>query len=744
MNKKLKAIVLLQLLALSVPLCAEVKDTVLTFDRSLLQMETVNGLDGNRYLRMAYPGLSFNRKVGEPELPYLYFTLNIPSNASNVVLSTSIGTSHFVQIYDRIYPVQWQRLTSASSRTPGFAECNSAIYGCSDGFPNQIANVADISGFNDFEKYVRVALCPIRYYPADDKYEFFDKVAVSVAYETPVAKKSIVVHDGHCPSSLPLYEYCIITSRSLANSFNRMKGWIKQKGMDVGIVCVEDIVSDVAIKGDTVSGLYDDAGKIRQYLQYGYKYGGTRYVLFGGDDTIVPIRYGTGEYDPWDDDPSQHVPSDFYFAELNSNWNVDGDSLLGERHKNMDYKAELSVGRILCSNNQEVFNYTEKLLRYEVDPGRGDYSYLSKLFLSQSSGLQEMDEAHLVANEIVDLFPDTTIVSEVSGTPSYPNGRNLVDEMKKHYGYVTWLNHGLPPFFIASENRRDEESLNAVTSLDVFDTEGVVLETGNGLDCLDNRDYPMIAYSVACYLASFDKHKSNRYGDYLNFARSFTTGKGYGGPAMIGNSRVGYEAYSYLVQQCFNRYMRCHRIGESINLAKLYNTDDYGRHQHALTINVIGCPDLNIWTVVPMTQHVALTYESDGVTIRSLGCSDSVRISVCSLAKDEKPYVVSGYLGDGMKTIRGAENSMLTLIGRNCLPCFLPLKLQNANVSGENHLQTANVWVGSNVREGETGPVFFKLGSHTKIESSGNVVFTKDVTIEKGAQIAIKQTDIER
>lgn len=755
-KKKICVILLATLLHCLLPASAmaQRKDTTLIFTREQLSTRTVTGEDGNQYTRLEYQGLTPRREACSPELPYRHITLPIPVNARNVTLQVSTGGASSLELREKVYPIQWPRITTIPSRPPGFAACSPSVYGSADGFPVETAYITDVSGSTDTEKRVGIAVCPLKYFPLQDKCDFYGEIQISVSYELAPTRKLSPLAAETCPTELPLYEYCIITSRSLAQSFSRLKGWIRQKGMDAGIVCLEDILSDPAIEGDTVSALYDDAGKIRQYLQYGYKYGGTRYVLFGGNDSIVPVRYGTAGFNNWDYDCNLgKLPTDFYFAELNSNWNADGDTLLGEWHSYtyMDYKAELSVGRILCTTPQEIANYTDKLLLYETNPGRGDHSYLRKAFFSQTDGMQKLGEAHKVARDITDIFPDTTIVSEFPSwnddNPTAPTGNDIISEMNKHYGYVSWFCHGFPAY-IATTTMGDNASdtaLNAVTSLDNFHYHLIKrIEIRNGLDCLKNKDYPMIAYSIACNIASFDNFKQNRYGNFLTFARSFTTGKDYGGPALIGNTRVGYEDSSYLVQKLFNSYMRSYGIGKSLNMAKLYNNQGNEKHHHAFTVNVVGCPDLNVWTALPERQDATIAYGQDAVTINPITYSDSTYICLYPLDKNRKAYTLPGNFGNGANTIQGAENCMITLKGRNCLPAFLPLALQNTNVSGDNYIQAADVKAGSDVRNGEQGSVTFEAGSVTEMETTGQVAFTRNVTVQKGAQLVIKQSNIRK
>lgn len=75
------------------------------------------------------------------------------------------------------------------------------------------------------------------------------------------------------------------------------------------------------------------------------------------------------------------------------------------------------------------------------------------------------------------------------------------------------------------------------------------------------------------------------------------------------------------------------------------------------------------------------------------------------------------------------------------------LKLQSAIVSGCNCIQTSGVKVGSDIsdiRKGSQGDVVFESGSYTVMEKTGKVMLTKNVVVEKGAQLVIKPSTIRK
>ena len=167
------------------------------------------------------------------------------------------------------------------------------------------------------------------------------------------------------------YQFVIVTTNTLKPYFNDFVDWKRKKGFNIGVVTTDDIF--INYSGDLISGIYDDAGKIRQYLYDGWN-GGTMFALLAGDYNTVPIRKGnTSNNEPGE---VAAVPADLYFADFNGDWDVDGDVYYGEKDEdNVDYYNEIYISRLLCNNNDasKISNWVKKVLLYEKNPGNGDY-----------------------------------------------------------------------------------------------------------------------------------------------------------------------------------------------------------------------------------------------------------------------------------------------------------------------------------------------------------------------------------
>lgn len=115
-------------------------------------------------------------------------------------------------------------------------------------------------------------------------------------------------------------------------------------------------------EGDFGGGTGDTAAEnIRSWLQANYQSENIEYVLFIGSPhpstSSVPMKMLWPRYD---NDTYREAPSDYYYADLTGNWDLDGDGNYGERYGDwgtggIDRYYEVIVGRI------PHYGYTEEI-----------------------------------------------------------------------------------------------------------------------------------------------------------------------------------------------------------------------------------------------------------------------------------------------------------------------------------------------------------------------------------------------
>mgnify|MGYP000408302060 CR=1 FL=1 len=174
------------------------------------------------------------------------------------------------------------------------------------------------------------------------------------------------------PEGVP-FEYLIITTDALAASWTPMAAWKTRSGTPAAIQTVEWIYENYP------QGI-DAPEKIRLFLRDAYDYWGARWVLMGGDPSIVPIRYAHS----WAFNPRSggtDVSCDYYYACLDGDWNANGNAAFGEGtfgqtnriHDQTDLIPELMVGRVSARTPSDVTAYWSKLQRYVTNPRRDSY-----------------------------------------------------------------------------------------------------------------------------------------------------------------------------------------------------------------------------------------------------------------------------------------------------------------------------------------------------------------------------------
>ena len=732
---------------------AERIDTLLHFSYVDLKVDTLTASDGNTYTFFDYPKMYMVNTPGFPIIPLNFFSVYLPSDAENISLNLRVSSSSLHTLDHKVYPMQIAKVLDEKEKK--FTPCDSNTYFSNNPIPNNFAIITDILPSGLYEKKIDIAAYPIRYYPLENYYEFCEDLEITISYiHTSGDKSQRVEHsiNNTRTSNLPHYEYCIITNRSLKDSFKRLVAWKKQKGLNAGIICVEDIIADPGIIKDITSNIADSAGQIRQYIKESYENANTKYVLLGGDGHVVPIRYGT--WHEWNNIDEAQIPSDYYYSELYSNWNLDQDEYYGELGDDQLYNStQVYVGRILCSTSEEVENYTNKVLRYEMNPGNKDYSYLRKALFQEFGHAKEDGLAYDAKADLLEQFPNSTIVSGGDDEYTVPNGNDLIAELNNHYGYVDFLGSAGTSYGVTVK-QIGNHIFYAITSVQ-GNIPGAVQETANGLDSLKNKDYPMIAYSSANFNATFDVYEED-HSNLPNMANSFTLGKDYGGPIFIGNTRhglyipnsiqlnYGYHGLSYALAKKFNEGIRdsSNTISQS-HRASLENypssSIDPCKHYLVLSSNLIGCPELHMWTNTPAL--FSAVYDVTGEITANNFINQEVEAVIHDVSLPNEPLDNSMTFNpsEGPISVVDADCYLITLHGLNCIPQILPLYIHNPEMSGTHYLFTKDVLCQG--RSGET--VHFTNGSDYTFETSGTFKIGKNSIIEKGAKFKVLQSNIK-
>lgn len=398
---------------------------------------------------------------------------------------------------------------------------------------------------------------------------------------------SVSVSNG-CPLGI---EYVIVTSAELRDAFAPFIDLKNRCGFTAAVADIDSIIS-------YYPGL-DDAESLREYLKDFYQFGG-RYVLLGGDEHIVPIRYAYFYNATTTPDLADLMICDLYFADLTGDWDVDGDGIWGEPTQDQpDIGMELAVGRLPFSRPEQVTAYTNKLESYQFNPGNGDDGYLDKSIFFTSDQMRDYFEGGQ-QYEVAAVFPQSIsaecelLAEHPSGdapSPTGPFSTDAVTALDNGYGLVNVLAHGRADGFVVSSNEYNQFPKSYLLT-------GETNSSGNNFSDIAPNGKSAFYYSICCSQATLDLE--TLYNQTVPSAVEELVGmENAGAVGMIAFSRWGWVGSSYKLMQSFYSHLFGDADGNPI-LAMQYSWLDYPYYRDQIYgQGFYGDPSLTIYTSAP-------------------------------------------------------------------------------------------------------------------------------------------------
>jgi hypothetical protein len=773
-------------------------------DYSINQVELI---DGNLYNEIKFSDLQFTCNIGYPSLPVKYIKLLIPANSKATGIIVNQVQEQAIKLDYWVEPVQYPEKTGFNNPREGFVGPDKNKYNSENPYPPSRVEIVEQGLFRG-NRVVTIAVYPFQYYPIKNELEVTSSVDFTLMYNsngeskmknqvkidessfTGKVLRSLVENTGDIKTYGIQYQkedltqsksvkttqllkstmttsgieisakYVIITNEALAPYFNDFMNWKRRKGVDVELVTTKNIYDNYT--GDLISGIVDNPGKIRQFLYDAYNDGnGIDYALLAGDNTIVPIRYGYYEDDATSNDDI--IPTDLYFSEFEGDWNVDSDSRYGEPADNVDFYPEIYIGRIMVTTEAEVKNWTKKVKRYELNPGNGNPSYLTKAFFTQSDHMQVLDQARDIIAR-ASWIQDTIVYEEQGGgctpsVPNFPTGANVISEFNNHYGFCSFMAHGRPCAVGAATIYLNSEKLcDWTTKYTGFtvDSKYVVTafdngpsgccgkaESGNGFDNMTNTDYPTIFYSVSCTTMPFDDYEYMNSPTERNLGESYTCISNGGGPIYLGNTRDGNIDAS---QSLFENFIEAITNNNLYNLgvAEAYSKEmywgyDYVRFSH----NLLGCPETELWTATPTTIGSNLVSEDgSNVTVSTNNVNNS-KICVMSVLDNGASYydTISNVTSHTFTNV--SKPYYATITKHNKIPYTsypTNVLIENKTLTSYAYLNCQTVSAGYSVDPNHTpdGNVVIANGASVTFDATGDILLAPGFEVQLGATFEAK------
>ncbi len=612
-------------------------------------------------------GCELKRDVGEPALPIKSVYLIIPPEAK--VRDIEILSAEKIEIEGEynIFPAQPPVPTSSSALTyrnqneTEFAAQKASVYSSSDIYPGEIFRYTGEGNLRG-HRIVSITLFPVQYVPVEKKLIFCKNITLCINYNlttpqitpegvtepeksefTSVVKKMVSnpsdvdrfaftsprrhllpSQTGYGVSSNDV-KYVIITNDAMKDAFQPLADWKTRKGVPAEIVTVSSIEANY-------TGT-DTQEKIRNFINDTRMNRSTEWVLLGGDTDVVPCRGAYGNVsgaaalaDYWVD---YDIPADLYYSDLDGNWNADGDLIYGEVTDDIGLHPDVFVGRAPVITIAEAQTFVDKTLTYEKNPPM-DYE-LDMLFLAEKlyTGPDTWggDTKNIIDTcNIPPKYDPITKKYEMYGSASR---QIAINEMNAGPHIVNHVGHGYYSGF----------SVNGWVS-------------SGDADGLTNSPKNFILYTISCMSNGFDQNSVSEH--YMNNPNGGTA-------AYIGNSRYGFfipgqpgDGPSDLYdKEFFNSLFNdnFYHLGETVADSKVAfigdsQEDGTGMRWLQYAINLLGDPELPIWTKIPQNFTINKPSEitaniTQEIVIQVLNGTPVQNATVCIMKDSDGIYNVS-------------------------------------------------------------------------------------------------------
>ncbi len=734
-------------------------------------------IDGVKYVRPHIEGFENHGDIGFPEIPTKYITFSVPTNSSDYQIRINVLRNEEIPIDGKAFPSQYKISTSKTDFNPPFAFLNEKGISHQDFFPQNVAIIKGISYIGGFNKTLNIGINPLRYMPNDDKFDFISDLSIELQWtnatqddtaviypnnsndiaEWVAETKKIVINSDdvdrnaslivnkHMEKAIQIgnkYDYIIITAKELMESFERLAAIRRMKGHNARVFAIEDILNDARFKdGDIVSGIKDDAGKLRAFLTYAFQYYGTRHVLLGGNDSLIPVRFGYhSKYFKNEGVKDYPISSDLYYGELNQSWNTDNSDKYGNCGKMSDFDCELYVGRLCCTTKEEIDNYIDKLYIYEFNPGNGNLSYLNNC-IAIVAGSMEYDYNSYCKPSYKKIYSIDNIKEVFQTDCDTPKGNEVINIINNgNFGFIDFNGHGSPEgvssadqyFSKTCEDRYKNWGVNALDGERAWLQE----ESNNALDCIKNKYYPNWSHSMSCTLMPL---KLSEYQDgtkhlTYNFVESYIMGKDYGGVAFWGNTENGWIGPSHELQGIFmttlyetNKNQKSTEVGKIGALTKIQYGKKGSYKDLLMKHNIMGDPAIPLWCRAPYTIHE--------LNLQTLNSQTIYIASHNITSKYTSKLEIKGNIvpADGF-----LNNTTYTVYGPDILPYIYPLNISGIEFNSNLTFCAKDINIGGNPGSiSPNGNVIFSDGSDMRIYASGNVDISNNTVFRNGCDISI-------
>lgn len=462
---------------------------------------------------------------------------------------------------------------------------------------------AGLNKDNDHVLFLSIHIYPARYIPSNNVLQYIDQVELSITYEKPETKPTIVDE----------YDLVVIAPAEFSQNLQQLVSHKNNYGMATHLVTLQDIYNGYPGR--------DNPEKIKYFIKHAIEEWNTHYVLLIGDIKKLPIRNTYASW--WEPD----ILSDLYYADIYDptyqfcSWDANGNNKFGEvNHEGydldgVDLYADVHIGRLACADIGELEIVINKIITYEKETYGS--SWFKQIILAGGDTFppfygadRDVFEGEITNVHVAQNLPDFQSTLLWTSKRSL-NALTFNRAITKGAGFVSYAGHGF-------EHGWGTYKPNAMRNK-------LILYYMPFVKLLRNNEKLPIVFFDACltakldfniadldeyyptwiqFLVRFTKLEYDTSVFYPCFAWSFIKEEGGGAIATIGSTRTAYTwvnehgvfaGAGYLDVSFFKAYEDGVTAGEMLTLAQNDYIDNVGMDYFTIEeFILLGDPSLRV------------------------------------------------------------------------------------------------------------------------------------------------------
>jgi hypothetical protein len=486
--------------------------------------------------------------------------------------------------------------------------------------------------------------------------------------------------------------YAIICPENLSSALEPLVNWKTQKGVPAKIYTTN---GPDGIYLNFTNG--DNATKIHEFLDSLHENNtDLQWLLLVGDEDLIPSRrvfvnaselYGLDDF----------YYTDHYYAGLNNSWDQDGDGIYGEQKGDVNWQADLYVGRLPVNNIGQTEMIVNRIIKYETSPVLGTWLKNATLWSGLLDGPNNetayqayKDNAKKVTDKIISILPEYMNVNllydyDELEPGNYTFENDILDHKKARESYYSGnsiLSFAGQAYYTGDELAHYLDITGKSAAPDGF---GSLFSYNDARFAVNGEKLPLV-YLSTCSVDFSETDDSNLEqlltspsGGAIGLIGN--TGKSYRGETLNGSSYGNWWLNEHFWRLFFNDTAQPGKCLYQLKEKYVWDVIRPGVPYIEMAVanlvgyNLLGDPEINIWTDEPKTMIFNFSLVTNdgyklGITVNDRTGEPVENALVCVYSSSEYQYTRTTEAGLGVLDLdpRTTGELQITITANNHLP----------------------------------------------------------------------------